>query len=145
VNEEAELPRLTDELLRSIEWRYAVPRSCRVCGAPLRVGSSGLGGIRMGCSSDAASPLKYKHEPAGATWQEALRHWEESVLYNAPEGDLRVIALAKAFRGVRKLAEGALFLRQNGERPPGGNETWHAWDLEAEELLRSFLLPEEEA
>jgi hypothetical protein len=40
-----------------------------------------------------------------------------------------------------KLAEDALFLRQNGERPPGGNENWRDWEREAEVLLRS-LLPE---
>jgi hypothetical protein len=42
------------------------------------------------------------------------------------------------------LLEEALFLRQNGERAPGGNETWHDWDLRAERLLRS-LLPEPDA
>jgi hypothetical protein len=43
-----------------------------------------------------------------------------------------------------RLLEEALHLRMNGERAPGGNETWHAWDLEAETFLRSLLPPETE-
>jgi hypothetical protein len=42
-----------------------------------------------------------------------------------------------------RLLQDALFLRQNGERPPGGNENWHDWDARAEVLLRSTLPPEE--
>ena len=40
-----------------------------------------------------------------------------------------------------QLLEEALHLRMNGERAPGGNETWHDWDNRAEVFLRS-LLPE---
>jgi transcriptional regulator with XRE-family HTH domain len=41
------------------------------------------------------------------------------------------------------LVEDALFLRMNGERPPGAPrdpraETWAAWDQRAEEYLRSL-------
>jgi hypothetical protein len=36
-----------------------------------------------------------------------------------------------------KLAEDALFLRQNGERAPGGHETWGEWEARAEQVLRS--------
>lgn len=43
-----------------------------------------------------------------------------------------------------KLLEEALFLRMYGERAPGGNETWHDWDLRAETFLRSLLPPEAE-
>jgi hypothetical protein len=43
-----------------------------------------------------------------------------------------------------KLLEEALFLRMNGERAPGGNETWHDWDHRAETFLRSLLPPEAE-
>jgi hypothetical protein len=43
-----------------------------------------------------------------------------------------------------KLLEEALFIRQNGERAPGGNENWRDWDLKAEWFLRS-LLPEPDA
>ena len=43
-----------------------------------------------------------------------------------------------------RLLEEALHLRMNGERAPGGNETWHDWDLRAETFLRS-LLPEPDA
>lgn len=39
----------------------------------------------------------------------------------------------------------ALFLRQNGERPPGGSETWHDWDRRAERFLRGLLPPEGDA
>jgi hypothetical protein len=42
-----------------------------------------------------------------------------------------------------RLAEEAMFLRQNGERPPGGVENWRDWDARAEALLRSTLPPEE--
>jgi hypothetical protein len=41
-----------------------------------------------------------------------------------------------------KLLEEALFLRMNGERAPGGNETWHDWEDRAERFLRSLLPPE---
>ena len=34
------------------------------------------------------------------------------------------------------LLEEALHLRQNGERAPGGNETWRDWDRRAEVFLR---------
>jgi hypothetical protein len=97
-----ELPEVTEELLAAMEWRYAEPRSCRVCGAPLTIGSSGgPGGIRMSCSSDAASPLKYKHEAAGATWKEALDHWRDSTVYNPTDGDQRVLALVAEVRRLR--------------------------------------------
>jgi hypothetical protein len=42
------------------------------------------------------------------------------------------------------LLEEALHLRMNGERAPGGNETWRDWDLRTETFLRS-LLPEPDA
>lgn len=42
-----------------------------------------------------------------------------------------------------RLVQEALFLRQNGERPPGGTESWSTWDAKAEALLRSTLPPEE--
>jgi hypothetical protein len=38
-----------------------------------------------------------------------------------------------------RVAEEALFLRQHGERAPGGSETWRDWDLSAERVLRSGL------
>jgi hypothetical protein len=46
----------------------------------------------------------------------------------------RVMAddLATAIR----LLEAALHLRVNGERAPGGNETWRDWHREAERFLR---------
>jgi hypothetical protein len=39
---------------------------------------------------------------------------------------------------IRLLTE-ALHLRMNGERAPGGNETWADWDKSAEEFLRGLL------
>jgi hypothetical protein len=39
----------------------------------------------------------------------------------------------------RQLLEEAFFLRQYGERPPGGgNENWHDWERRAEAFLRSL-------
>jgi hypothetical protein len=37
------------------------------------------------------------------------------------------------------LLEQAHFLRMNGERAPGGNETWREWDLRAEQFLQERL------
>jgi hypothetical protein len=87
---------VTDELLAELEFRYAVPRACRVCGAPLQVADTK--DMKMSCASNAASPYRYKHEPAGATWKEALDHYQASVMYNPPDGDLRVIALVAEVR-----------------------------------------------
>jgi hypothetical protein len=56
-----------------------------------------------------------------------------------------VVLLREAFFGESpavKLLREALFLRQNGERPPGGSENWHDWDLAAELFLRGLLPPE---
>ena len=36
-----------------------------------------------------------------------------------------------------RLLEEALHLHQNGERAPGGNETWALWEREAEAFLRT--------
>lgn len=41
-----------------------------------------------------------------------------------------------------KLLRYALHLRINGERAPGGDETWAQWDHDAETFLRSLLPPE---
>ena len=38
-----------------------------------------------------------------------------------------------------RLLEAALHLHMNGERAPGGEETWAGWQHEAEEFLRSRL------
>lgn len=135
------LPRLTDELLKGIEWRYAVPRVCRVCGAPLQLADTQ--GMKMTCTSDAASPFRRAHEAAGATRAQAMIHYSASTLWNPPDGDKRVLALAAAFRAVRKLAEDALLLRQNGECAPGGDETWRGWEERAEAVLRGFLPSDE--
>ena len=36
-----------------------------------------------------------------------------------------------------RLLEAALHLRRNGERAPGGNETWAHWERAVEALLRT--------
>jgi len=100
--EKPELPPVTAHLLAELEWRYAVPRCCAVCGAPLQVSDSR--GMKMTCTSDAASPLTSVHEAAGATWKEALDHWQESTLYNPPDGDRAVLALVAEVRRLRKEA-----------------------------------------
>jgi hypothetical protein len=97
-----ELPPVTDELLAALEFRYAVPRCCRICGAPLQVGDSR--GMKMTCTSDAASPYTSVHEAAGVTWKEALAHWRDSTLYDPPDGDLRVLALVAEVRRLHELA-----------------------------------------
>jgi hypothetical protein len=93
---------ITDELLAVLEFRYAEKPICRVCGALLEVGDSR--DMKMSCTSDAASPLRSKHEAAGVTWQEALRHWEESTQYNPPSGDRRVLAVVAELRRLREAA-----------------------------------------
>lgn len=95
-----ELPEVTSELLAALEFRYAVPRCCRRCGAPLEVGDSR--GVKMICTSDAASPLRARYERAGVTWQQALDHWRESTMYDPPDGDARVLALVAEVRRLRE-------------------------------------------
>jgi hypothetical protein len=99
--EQPELPEVTGRLLAWLEFRYAVPRCCRVCGAPLQVVNSA--GRTMACTSAAASPIRNRHEPAGATWQEALRHWDASVLHGPPGGDADVLALVAEVRRLREV------------------------------------------
>lgn len=43
-----------------------------------------------------------------------------------------------------RLLEEALHLRMNGERAPGGNETWRDWDRKADAYLRETAPPESE-
>ena len=38
-----------------------------------------------------------------------------------------------------RLLEAALHLRMNGERAPGGNETWRDWERRVELFLRGLL------
>lgn len=96
-----ELPKVTDALLDELAFRYAEPRICRVCGAPLHVVDSG--DMKMTCSSDAASPFRRGQEAAGVTWQEAADHWHESIMYDPRPGDLDVIALVAEVRKLRAL------------------------------------------
>lgn len=39
-----------------------------------------------------------------------------------------------------ELLEEALHLRMNGERAPGGNESWDEWDCKAEAFLRTDIV-----
>jgi hypothetical protein len=93
------LPEVTDALLDAMTFRYAEPRVCRVCGAELQLADTK--GMKYTCTSDAASPFRNKHEAAGATWKEALDHWQDSTLYDPPAGDLRVLALIAEVRKLR--------------------------------------------
>jgi hypothetical protein len=92
--------KVTEELLAALEFRYAQPRVCRVCGAPLQVADSR--GMKMTCTSDAASPVRAKHEAAGVTWKQALDHYEQSTMYDPPDGDPRVLALIAEVRRLRE-------------------------------------------
>jgi hypothetical protein len=98
----AEPVEITDELLSALEFRYAERPVCRVCGALLEVGDSR--GVKMICTSDAASPLRSRQAAAGVTWQEALRHWEASTVYDPPPGDPRVLVLVAEVRKLRAAA-----------------------------------------
>jgi hypothetical protein len=98
---DGELPTVTDALLDELAFRYAEPRVCRVCGAELHVVDSR--GMKMACSSDAASPFHWKYEPAGVTRQEAADHWDGSIMYDPRPGDLDVIALVAEVRKLRAL------------------------------------------
>lgn len=94
---------VTEELLAALEFRYAEPPCCRVCGSPLQVADSR--GMKMTCTSDAASPYRSEHEAAGATWKQALDHYEQSARYDPPPGDWRVLALVAEVRRLRAGAE----------------------------------------
>jgi hypothetical protein len=94
------LPGVTGELLAALAWRYAVPRCCRVCGAPLVMVNSGE--RRYACTSDAASPLK--NPLRSGTWRQALDHWNESVMYDPPPGDPAVLALVAEVRRLREVS-----------------------------------------
>jgi len=81
---------------------------------------------------------------AAATQTVMHQHWH---VVPRREGD----GLALPWTGQKekapavKLLEEALFLRMNGERPPGSPDaTWRGWDDRAERFLRS-LLPEPDA
>lgn len=100
MSEPASLPEVTDELLKALEFRYAVPRCCRVCGAPLQLADTR--GMKMTCTSDAASPFRDRHEAAGATWQEALDHYQTSTLLDPPDGDPAVLAVIAEVRRLRE-------------------------------------------
>jgi hypothetical protein len=95
-----ELPDVTDDLLAALEFRYAQPRVCRVCGAPLHVVDSR--GMKMTCTSDAASPYRNRYEAAGVTRADALDHWDKSTMWNPPDGDVNVLAVVRELRRLRE-------------------------------------------
>lgn len=94
---------VTADLLAALEWRYAVEPFCRVCGARLELVDTR--GMKMACTSDAASPFRSRHEAAGVTWKEAMAHYEESTRYNPPPGDPQVVALVQEIRRLRERAQ----------------------------------------
>jgi hypothetical protein len=61
-----------------------------------------------------------------------------SVRLRVADAVLAALEAAQTQPAARALLEEALFLRMNGERAPGGNETWRDWDRRAEEYLRSL-------
>ena len=54
-------------------------------------------------------------------------------------GLTRRTTIADDLEAAVRLVEEALHLRVNGERAPGGTETWHAWERKAERFLRDRL------
>jgi hypothetical protein len=97
-----ELPQVTDNLLDTLEYLYADPQACRVCGAPLVLADSQ--GMKYACTSDAASPYRNKHEAAGVTWRQAFDHYNDSVRYNPGRGDVHVLAVVAEVRRLRAWA-----------------------------------------
>jgi hypothetical protein len=97
-----ELPEVTEALLDALAFRYADPRVCRVCGAPVELVDTK--DMKYACTSDAASMFRDRQAAAGVTWREALDHRIASELYNPPDGDLRVLAVVAEVRRLRALA-----------------------------------------
>jgi len=81
--------------------------------------------------------------------ERGLVHWKAGIVertclaWLTDPGRAECLSYAYKTPAVRLLEE-ALFLRMNGERAPGGTETWHDWDGRAESFLRSLLPPEAE-
>jgi hypothetical protein len=92
-----------------------------------------------------------RHRPAlEALAGRGLVHWKAGIVERTCLAWLtepgRAAALSEAYRTPAvRLLEDALFLRMNGERPPGHAEaTWRAWEPKAEAFLRSLLPPDPE-
>jgi hypothetical protein len=86
---------LTNDQLRALEERYLPPaeQRCRVCGAPLTFASSGPGGSKYACSSEAASVIK---SPFPAL--EAAGHWRRSEWRDRNIADMAVVAMVREYR-----------------------------------------------
>lgn len=86
-----------------------------------------------------------RHRPAlEGLAERGLLDWKHGVMprtclaFLTDEG--RRALLSTGYRSPAvKLLEEALFLRQNGEYPPGGRENWRDWDDKAERFLRGLL------
>lgn len=102
MSDETALPPVTDEMLARLEWRYAVPRACRVCGTPLELMDTR--GMKMACPSKAASPFTRDQEEAGVTRAQAMTHYSGSTVWDPSPGDVFVLALAAEVRRLRKEA-----------------------------------------
>jgi hypothetical protein len=61
-----------------------------------------------------------------------------SVRQRVADAVLAALESAETPPAARRLLEEALHLRMNGERAPGGNETWREWDRRAEMFLRAM-------
>jgi hypothetical protein len=89
-----------------------------------------------------------RHRPAlVALAERRLVHWKAGFVEGTCLAWLtdpgRAECLGRAYKSPAvRLLEEALHLRMNGERAPGGNETWRDWDLRAETFLRGLLPPE---
>lgn len=91
--------------------------------------------------SEALAVFRDSEECRPGTGYRMVRR-TESVLV---EDDHKVMRDGKSKPPAIQLLEEALFLRTNGERPPGHEEsTWRDWDSRAEVFLRGLLPPETE-
>lgn len=132
---------VTDE-----DYTGALTGHCQGCGAwsreVHRFQALIMSAANGGCRCTAEHPQVTGDLPTG----ESLRAvwWELATRPMSPA--------QRSERGqALKLLEAALFLRMNGEQPPGAPrddleaETWRDWDRQAERLLRSLLPPDGES
>ena len=70
--------------------------------------------------------------------EENERELLKTAIGNLKAADAQARLAATAATAIR-LLEAALHLHMNGERAPGGDETWAEWEHAVEEFLRSRL------
>jgi hypothetical protein len=112
----------------------ALSGRCQGCGADSRelhrfqalIMSAANGGCRCTTGHKQVTGELPTEESLRAVW------WELATRPMSP--------VQRSERGqALKLLEAALFLRMNGQRAPGGNETWGAWERRVESFLRALL------